>query len=339
MNSTAQLALDPQAHLPTGPRGLPKQRPALAQLREAMTALHIGRLCRAVSYELFTYWSPGGTVFPSVKALADGMGLKRRSVRHHLAHLERVGLWVRIGREDETNLYVLHLPGEAQQGFAESSPRHAHAAPPARTCRTPGTQMPPEVIKEVSKEVISTSSRARVVCPDCGNSWPNKAKYGKVCFPCRDKPSPRAPADKPKADAPACSCGDAYRNRHGRRCVDCDGEPSSAQVVALREKDGGGGCTQGGGPDNPSVPETDERAETETRQPPETRGQRPDSSVSPEHGSSPNGGEPGPNALRFFADLAQWTVGKRTPATHRSARRRMARAARQELADLARGDA
>ena len=40
-----------------------------------------------------------------------------------------------------------------------------------------------------------------------------------------------------------------------------------------------------------------------------------------------------------FADLAQWTVGKRTPATHRSARRRMARAARQELADLARGDA
>ena len=49
-----------QPGLPTGPTALPKQRPALAQLREAMTALHIGRLCRAVSYELFTYWSPSG---------------------------------------------------------------------------------------------------------------------------------------------------------------------------------------------------------------------------------------------------------------------------------------
>ena len=100
-----------------------------------MTALHIGRLCRAVSYELFTYWSPSGSVFPSVKALADGMGLKRRAVRHHLAHLDHVGLWVRIGREDETNLYVLHLPGEAQDGFAKSSPRHVVAGPPARRCR------------------------------------------------------------------------------------------------------------------------------------------------------------------------------------------------------------
>ena len=135
MKSTAQLARDPQAQLPTGPIGLPKQRPALAQLREAMTALRIGRLCRAVSYELFTYWSPGGSVFPSVKAMADGLGLKRRAVRQHLAHLDRVGLWVRIGREDETNLYVLHLPGEAQEGFVKLSPRHADAGPPARRYR------------------------------------------------------------------------------------------------------------------------------------------------------------------------------------------------------------
>ena len=87
----------------------------------------------------------------------------------------------------------------------------------------------------------------------------------------------------------------------------------------------------GGVGDNPSVPET------ETRQPPETRGQRPDSSVSPEHGSPPNGGEPGPNKLRWYADFAKWTVGKRTPTQHGSDRRRMARTARHELADLAKG--
>ena len=187
MNSTAQPAIDPQAPLPTGPRGLPKQRPALAQLREAMTALHIGRLCRAVSYELFTYWSPGGTVFPSVKALADGMGLKRRAVRHHIAHLERVGLWVRIGREDETNIYVLHLPGEAQEGFAKPSPQHTDAGPPAHRCLTPGTHMPPEVTNEVLKEVPNTSSAARVSCPICKRTWP--AEYGTDCHNCRDKPS------------------------------------------------------------------------------------------------------------------------------------------------------
>ena len=186
------------------------------------------------------------------------------------------------------------------------------------------------------KRTTSRSSAARVVCPDCGNSWPNKAEYGTECYKCNKKPKVSTwinPADEPK-----CTCGDAYRQSYGRRCVDCEGEPSPAQRDAVREKHGCRGVDDrvgedGGGADNPSVPET------ETRQPPETRGQSPDSSVSPEHGSPPNGGEPGPNALRFFADLAQWTVGKRTPATHRSARRRMARAARQELADLARGDA
>ena len=318
-----------QQGLPTGPIGLPKQRPALAQLRDAMTALHISRLCRAVSYELFTYWSPGGTVFPSVKALADGMGLKRRAVRHHVEHLERVGLWVRIGREDETNLYVLHLPGEAQEGFVKPEPRHAHAPPPARTCPPPGTHMPPEVTNEVIKEAISTSSSARVVCP-CGNSWPNKAEYGTTCYQCGRSPSTGTADATPEADEPnSCTCGDAYRNSYGRRCVDCKGEPSAAQTDALQGKDGGGVAHEGGGVDgggaDPSVPETDERAETATRQPPEN--DRP-----------PDGGEPGPNARRFFADFAQWTVGKRTPTQHGSDRRRLTRTARKELADLTKGE-
>ena len=70
------------------------------------------------------------------------MGLKPRVVRHHIARLERVGLWVRIGRKGQTNLYGLHLPGEAQEGFVQPRPRHARAAPP-------GTHVPPKCSLEV----------------------------------------------------------------------------------------------------------------------------------------------------------------------------------------------
>ena len=147
---------DRQAHLPTGPTGLTKQRPALAQLREALTAFHIGGVCRAVAYELLTYWSPGGDVFPSVKTLADDMGLKRRVVRHHIAHLERVGLWVRIGRKGQTNLYGLHLPGEAQEGFVKPSPRHTRAAPP-------GTHVPPKWSEKGKRALPGRSATPSII--------------------------------------------------------------------------------------------------------------------------------------------------------------------------------
>ena len=184
----------------------------------------------------------------------------------------------------------------------------------------------------------------------CGNDWPKRC--GSTCYPCgKDADAkPPKPADEPKA----CSCGTAYRQSYGRLCLDCNGVPSPAQRDALREKHGcrgeddrvggrwGGSPASGAGDDAPpleAIASTPPRAETETRQPPETRGQRPDSSVSPEHGSPPNGGEPGPNARRFFADFAKWTVGKRTPTQHGSDRRRLTRTARKELADLAKGDA
>ena len=103
-----------------------------------MTALHVGGVCRAVSYELLTYWSPGGTVFPSVKTLADGLDIEPRTVRRHVAHLERVGLWVRNGRrKGRGNLYELHLPGEAQEGFSRPDPGHQDPG-------YPGHQDPPK---------------------------------------------------------------------------------------------------------------------------------------------------------------------------------------------------
>ena len=170
MNSNSQLARDPQPPLPTGPIGLPKQRPAGAQLREALTALHVGGMCRAVAYELLTYWSPGGTVFPSVETLADGLGIEPRTVRRHVARLERVGLWVRTGRrKGRTNLYTLHLPGEAQTLLDRPDPGHQDPG-------YPGHQDPPkwsvEVPRALSGRSAAYSKNGAVRTPEPGKPAP-----------------------------------------------------------------------------------------------------------------------------------------------------------------------
>ncbi len=115
----------------------------MARLREAMTALGVHGTCRLVAFELLTYWEPGGTVFPSVTTLADGLGVQPRIVRGHLARLERIDLWVRVARPGRANLYELRLPGFVSD---ETEPRIVGSAPP-------GSHDPPEVTKEVTKKV------------------------------------------------------------------------------------------------------------------------------------------------------------------------------------------
>ena len=85
MNSNSQLARDPQAPLPTGPIGLPKQRPAGAQLREALTALHVGGMCLAA-------WGEGALDAADKaveQAAADAAGLARDRVRVRTGDLQR----------------------------------------------------------------------------------------------------------------------------------------------------------------------------------------------------------------------------------------------------------
>ena len=148
----------------------------MARLREAMTALGVHGMCRLVAFELLTYWEPGGTVFPSVTTLADGLGVQPRIVRGHLARLERIDLWVRVARPGRANLYELRLPGfvsdEAEPRIVEGEPRIVGSAPT-------GSHDPPEVTTEVTKKITSA---ARARCSDCGNSWP--AEYGDDCFQC-----------------------------------------------------------------------------------------------------------------------------------------------------------
>lgn len=131
--------------LTLGPAEAAKTKPTLARLRNACDAFNVRGTRRLVAYELLTYWEPGGTVFPSIGTLADGLGLKARRVQHHLARLERVGLWVRHGRTGQTNTYELRLPGRAAAGGVVRN-RRGVSSGTGGGCR----QEHPEVTNEVT---------------------------------------------------------------------------------------------------------------------------------------------------------------------------------------------
>ena len=145
-----------------GPVPAPKPRPTGAQLREAMTALHVHGTARALAFELLSYWQPGGMVFPSVRTLAGGLGVEPRTVRTHLARLERIGLWVRVCRKGRTNLYALRLPGPVatdtdgrDAAIASADPRIAEAGP-----RIVGSA-PPRIVRSARSDQGSNQKAAR----------------------------------------------------------------------------------------------------------------------------------------------------------------------------------
>ena len=171
-----------------GPVEASKQQPTIARLRDVLTALKVHGTCRHVAYELLTYWKPGGIVFPAVKRLAAGIGVDPRSVRRHVARLERIGLWVRVGRQGRSNHYDLRLPGGKEKAKCP-------LLTPDTRIRPPGHQDPPEVTREVVR--TRTKRSARETCEDCGRSWP--AKYGTTCHACSDKSRPRSKTPNTKA--------------------------------------------------------------------------------------------------------------------------------------------
>ena len=167
-----------------GPVPAPKPRPTIALLREALTALHVHGTARALAFELLSYWQPGGAVFPSLRTLSVGLGIDPRTVRAHLARLDRVGLWVRVGRTGRTNLYQLRLPGP--------EPRILGSPPP-------GSQDPPEVTKgrdvqppqaklavstetpELPGHLESVGGGHGLRCRRCDHSWPAVTGRAHLC--------------------------------------------------------------------------------------------------------------------------------------------------------------
>ena len=72
-NRTPQLDT---RQLTTGPVAVTKPKPTIAQLRIALDAFNVKGTARALAFELLSYWTPAGSVFPSLATLAAGMGKK-----------------------------------------------------------------------------------------------------------------------------------------------------------------------------------------------------------------------------------------------------------------------
>ena len=313
MNITAQLARDPQAHLPTGPTHV-AARTARTAAPGAWTptdrwawacGLPVSGIARAVAGCIARHANDKtGLGWPGMGTIVSETGFKRTAVIAAIKELERGGHVTvgrfKVGKKNTANRYQLPPMGGAPDALAMgggSAPDTlGGSAPDALPSASDGLggsapDGPESVSIESVQEPVS-SSRAREICEVCGNNWPNKAEYGTKCYECGHDPSARTPAaqSRDKPEPKACTCGENYHQGYAGLCVDCTGEPSAAQRDALREKDGGGGARKGGGVDgggaDPSVPETDERAET---------ADQPRS-------------EPGPNETQFYQQLSKWRV-------------------------------
>ena len=147
--------------LTLGPVEAAKSPPTIALLRDVLTSCHVHGTARELAYELLSYWKPGGNVYPSVRTLADGLGVKPRAVSKNLARLHRIGVWVRQEEQGKTNRYALRIPGVEKTNCPLLTPVPRNTPP----C--------PQEHPEVTREVTSTRTkrRARETCESCGRSW------------------------------------------------------------------------------------------------------------------------------------------------------------------------
>ena len=149
-----------------------------------MDSFGIRGTTRLVSYELLSFWTPGGRVFPKVSTIAGRIGKSERVVQRQLAHLERVGVWVRCGRAGvgvkgkQPSLYEMRLPKSS--GVTPTSPHGVTPTSPRSNQR------------EVTKKNVQ-----RTRCAACGYSWPSE--FGPDCYRCmKDPPRPLPAPERPK---------------------------------------------------------------------------------------------------------------------------------------------
>ena len=266
MKITAQLARDPQAHLPTGPTHV-ASRSARTAVQGAWTptdrwawacGLPVSGIARAVANCIARHANDKtGLGWPGIGTIVSETGFKRTAVIAAIKELERGGHVTvgrfKVGKKNTANRYQLPPMGGAPDGLVEGGGSAPHALGSAPDGLGGSAPDGPESVSIESVQESVSSSRAREVCKICGNDWP--AEYGSKCYQCGQTPSTWTPADDKPTEPKGCTCGDAYRQSYGRRCVDCKGEPSGAQRDALLGKDGGGCAHKGGGVDVGGVSE------------------------------------------------------------------------------------
>ena len=194
MNSTAQLARDPQAHLPTGPTHVASRSARTAAPgawsptdRWAWAAgLPVSGIARAVAGCIARHANDQtGLGWPGMGTIATETGFCRRAVVKAIKELERgehftVGRF-KVGKKNTANRYQLPPMGGAPAalgGGGGSAPRALGSAPDALGGSAPGA---PESVSIESVQEPVSSSRAREVCKICGNNWP--AEYGTNVLP------------------------------------------------------------------------------------------------------------------------------------------------------------
>ena len=306
MKSTAQLARDPQAHLPTGPTHV-ASRSARTAAPGAWTptdrwawpcGLPVSGIARAVAGCIARHANDKtGLGWPGMGRIVNETGFCRTAVVKAIKELERGGHVTvgrfKVGKKNTVNRYQLPPMGGAPGGLVGGGCSALDALPSAPDALGGSALDGPESVS--IKSVKKSTSAARARCSICKRTWP--ANRGTECYRCGPESSTRLPADDtPAAEPTACTCGDAYRNSYGRWCIDCDGEASAAQRDAVRPSPG------------PSVSKEHAIAEIETRPTPETRGQSPDNLVPAGDEVTPDGGEAGPNETQFYQQLSKWRV-------------------------------
>ena len=140
--------------------------------------------------EVFTYW-------PQSKIAAE-MGCSERQVRRGVNSLKAAGLKVRQRDRPGVASYVFPV----RSGVLSDVRSGVRSGVRSLKRNEPRT--------EPRTNHVRSSSRARVVCQNCGHTWPDKPEYGTTCYRCqqpanstREQPQEAAPPpDKAPATRP-----------------------------------------------------------------------------------------------------------------------------------------
>ena len=221
MNSTAQLALDPQLPRPTGPTHIVSRstqtrasnvaRARLVVANVTPTGYRVGVFManharyakpsdvrrNVVEGEIFCYW-------PQAK-IASELGCSERQIRRGVQSLREAGaLDVRQRVRPCEASYVFVQPVLSNVLSDVRSGVRSHTEPRTEPPKEPRTKQP----------------RARVACKKCGHDWPDV--WGTKCHECNYDPATENPVDdKPTDDLQPTGNPDGYCGGRIRNCPKC----------------------------------------------------------------------------------------------------------------------
>ena len=226
---TAQSAIDPQANLPTGPTHV-----AARTNRTTRTAadgewtptdrwawaceLPVSAIARAVANCIARHANnKTGMGWPGIGTIVSETGFKRTAVIAAIKELERGGhvsvSRFKVGKRNTANRY--QLPPMVNMSVSHpSAPDGLGSAPDGLGGSAPDG---PESVSSESVQESVSSSRARLVCAECSNTWP--AKFGPTCYQCGQTPSTATPTPTPTEEAVINP--DGYRGGRVRNCPQC----------------------------------------------------------------------------------------------------------------------